>query len=89
MKRCALASSAKKRRARSCWSHAVAASSIAKLMGQSASFALSAVLLAATDSSSMTVGVLVVGPVVAAVIIGVALPETSRRELTDLAVAAV
>jgi MFS transporter, putative metabolite:H+ symporter len=68
---------------------ASSASSIAKLMGQSASFALSAVLLAVTDSSSATVGVLVIGPVVAAVIIGVALPETSRRELTDLAVVPV
>jgi hypothetical protein len=68
---------------------ASAASTIAKLMGQSASFAVSAVLLAATDSSSVTVAVLVVGPVIAAVIIGVALPETSRRELTDLAVVPV
>ena len=68
---------------------ASSASSIAKLMGQSASFALSAVLLAATDSSSVTVGVLVIGPVIAAIIIGVALSETSRRELTDVAVVAV
>lgn len=65
---------------------ASSASSIAKLLGQSASFALSAVLLAVTDSSSTTVSVLVVGPVLAAVIIAVALPETSRRELTDLVV---
>jgi hypothetical protein len=66
---------------------ASAASTIAKLLGQSASFALSAALLAATDSSSATVAVLVVGPVLAAGVIGVALPETSRRELTDLALA--
>lgn len=66
---------------------ASAASTIAKLLGQSASFALSAALLAATDSSATTVAVLVVGLVLAAVIIGVALPETSRRELTDVALA--
>jgi putative MFS transporter len=66
---------------------ASAASTIAKLLGQSASFALSAALLAATGSSAVTVGVLVVGLAIAAVIIGVALPETSRRELTDLALA--
>lgn len=66
---------------------ASAASTIAKLLGQSASFAVSAVLLATTHRSSVTVAVLVIGPVIAAVIIGVALPETSRRELTDLAVA--
>jgi MFS transporter, putative metabolite:H+ symporter len=66
---------------------ASAASTIAKLMGQSASFAVSALLLAATHRSSVTVAVLVIGPVIAAVIIGVALPETSRRELTDFAVA--
>jgi MFS transporter, putative metabolite:H+ symporter len=67
---------------------ASAASTIAKLLGQSASFALSAALLAATGSSATTVAVLVVGLVLAAGIIGVALPETSRRELTDVAVAA-
>lgn len=64
---------------------ASAASTIAKLLGQSASFALSAALLAATDSSSITVAVLVIGPVLAACVIGVALPETSRLELTDVA----
>jgi MFS family permease len=67
---------------------ASAASMIAKLLGQSASFALSAALLAATGSSATTVGVLVIGLVLAAGIIGVALPETSRLELTDVALAA-
>jgi MFS transporter, putative metabolite:H+ symporter len=65
---------------------ASSASAIAKLMGQSASFALSALLITTTGSSSTTVSVLVIGPVLAACIIGVALPETNRRELTDLAV---
>ena len=64
---------------------ASAAASVAKLIGQSASFALAGVLLLQTHSTSSTVGVLVVGPVVAAVIIGLAVPETSRRELVDVA----
>jgi len=63
-----------------------ASASMAKLLGHSASFALAGVLLAATHRTSVTVSVLVAGPVLAAAIIAVALPETSRRELTDLAV---
>jgi hypothetical protein len=59
---------------------------MAKLLGQSASFAVAAGLLAATHRTSVTVAVLVTGPVVAAAIILLAVPETSRRELTDLAV---
>lgn len=65
---------------------ASASSSMAKLLGQSASFALAAVLLSATHRTSVTVAVLVIGPVVAAGIVVLAVPETSRRELTDLAV---
>jgi MFS transporter, putative metabolite:H+ symporter len=65
---------------------ASASASMAKLLGQSASFGLAGVLLLATDRTSVTVAVLVAGPVLAAGIIVAALPETSRRELTDLAV---
>ncbi|HET7531397.1 MAG TPA: MFS transporter [Mycobacteriales bacterium] len=64
---------------------ASASSSMAKLVGQSASFALAAALLTATHRTSTTIEVLVVGLLAAAVIIAVALPETSRRELTDVA----
>lgn len=65
---------------------ASASSSMAKLLGQSASFAVAGVLLSVTHRTSTTVGVLVTGPVLAACLIGAFLPETSRRELTDLAV---
>lgn len=58
---------------------------MAKLLGQSASFAVAGALLAATHRQSFVVSVLVTGPVLAAVIIAGWLPETSRRELADLA----
>ena len=65
---------------------ASASASMAKLLGQSASFALAGVLLAATHRTSFTVSVLVAGPVLASLLIVFALPETSRRELTDVVV---
>lgn len=64
---------------------ASASASMAKLMGQSASFALAGVLLTTTHRTSVTVSILVAGPVLAAAIIAVGLPETSRRELVDVA----
>ena len=57
---------------------------MAKLLGQSASFTLGAVLLTVTHRPDTTISVLVVGPLIAAVLIGLFVPETSRRELTDV-----
>jgi len=65
---------------------ASASASMAKLLGQSASFALAGTLVAETHRTSSSIAVLVAGPVVAACIIAFAVPETSRRELTDVAV---
>jgi MFS family permease len=65
---------------------ASSSAAIAKLLGQSASFALGAALLAATHRPDVTVSVLVMGPVIGAVLIATVIPETSRRELTDRAV---
>jgi purine-cytosine permease-like protein len=65
---------------------ASAAAAIAKLLGQSASFALGAALLTLTHRPDVTVAVLVVGPLTGAVLIAMSIPETSGRELADLAV---
>jgi len=63
---------------------ASSAAAIAKLLGQSASFAIGAALLTVTHRSSTTVSVLIIGPLLGALLIAFLLPETSRRELTDL-----
>jgi putative MFS transporter len=63
---------------------ASSAAAIAKLLGQSASFAIGAVVLTVTHRPESTITVLVVGPIVGALIIALFLPETSRRELTDV-----
>jgi len=58
------------------------AAAMAKLLGQSASFAIGAALLTITHRPDTTISVLVIGPLIAAVLIGFFVPETSRRELT-------
>jgi len=63
---------------------ASSAAAIAKLLGQSASFAIGAAVLTATHRPDSTITVLVAGPIVGAFIIALLLPETSRRELTDV-----
>ena len=60
------------------------AAAIAKLLGQSASFAIGAAILTATHKPDATITVLVIGPVIGALLILLFLPETSRRELTDV-----
>ncbi|MDQ1705749.1 MAG: transporter, putative metabolite:H+ symporter [Frankiaceae bacterium] len=65
---------------------ASSAASMAKLLGQASSFALAAALSTITHRSSVTISVLVVGPFTAALIVAFLLPETSRTELTDVAV---
>jgi hypothetical protein len=62
---------------------ASAAAAIAKLLGQSASFAIAAALLTITKRLEVTIGVLVVGPLIGAFLIGMFFPETSNRELED------
>ena len=63
---------------------ASSAAAIAKLLGQSASFAIGAAVLTATHQPDSTITVLVAGPIIGAFIIALLLPETSRRELTDV-----
>lgn len=63
---------------------ASAAAAIAKLLGQSASFAIGAALLTITHRPDATIGVLVIGPIAGALLIAFFLPETSRQELTDV-----
>jgi MFS family permease len=63
---------------------ASSAAAIAKLLGQSASFAIGAAVLTATHKPDSTITVLVAGPIAGALIILLFLPETSRRELTDV-----
>jgi putative MFS transporter len=63
---------------------ASSAAAIAKLLGQSASFAIGAAILTATHRPDATITVLVAGPILGAVLIALFLPETSRRELTDV-----
>jgi hypothetical protein len=58
---------------------------MAKLLGQSASFVIAAGMRSVTDGSGPTICVLAAGPLVGAVIIARLFPETSRRELTDVA----
>ena len=63
---------------------ASSAAAIAKLLGQSASFAIGAAVLTATHRPDSTITVLVAGPIAGALIIALFLPETSGRELTDV-----
>src|SRR4051794_37012713 len=55
------------------------AAAVAKLLGQSASFAIGALLLTVTKRPDSTISVLVIGPIVGALLIAFCLPETSRR----------
>ena len=63
---------------------ASAAAAIAKLLGQSASFAIAAALLIVTNRPDVTIGVLVIGPIIGAFLIAMFFPETSNRELEDV-----
>jgi MFS family permease len=64
---------------------ASSAAAMAKLLGQSASFAIAAALLTVTQRPTVTIAVLLVGPLTGAVLIALFIPETSRRELVDVA----
>jgi putative MFS transporter len=57
---------------------------VARVVGQSGSFALGGALLAATDSFPVTVTLLGIGPVLAVIIIAKSFPETHGRELEDI-----
>jgi len=63
---------------------ASSAAATAKLLGQSASFAISAAVLAWSSDPDLTITVLVAGPVSGAVLLALFIPETSRRELADV-----
>jgi len=58
---------------------------MAKLIGQCASFIISAVLLRSVGDPGLVVGFLAIGPLVAAVVVARWFPETSRHELADAA----
>jgi putative MFS transporter len=60
---------------------------MAKLIGQCASFIGSAVLIRAIGHSGLVVGLMAVGPLIAAVLVARKFPETSGQELADTAVA--
>ena len=62
-----------------------AAVTMAKLAGQCASFIGSALLIRSVGHSGLVVGVLAIGPLLAAVIVARAFPETSGQELADTA----
>lgn len=57
---------------------------VAKLVGQFCSFAFASALITATGSQSRAVAVLAAGPVLAAVLIATAFPETGGRELDEV-----
>ncbi len=61
------------------------AAAMAKLLGQSASFAVSAGLLTVTSRPDTTIEVLLAGPLIGAALIAWGVPESSRTELADLA----
>lgn len=67
---------------------AMAGSSVtlAKLVGQCASFVISAVLLRSVGNPGLVVALLAIGPLVAAVLVWRAFPETGGTELADVAV---
>ena len=62
-----------------------AAVTMAKLAGQCASFIGSAVLIRSIGHSGVVVGLLAIGPSIAAVLVARAFPETSGQELADTA----
>lgn len=62
-----------------------AAVTMAKLAGQCASFIGSAILIRSVGHSGLVVGLLAIGPLIAAVIVARAFPETSGQELADTA----
>jgi MFS family permease len=64
---------------------ASSAAAMAKLLGQSASFAVSAALLTATHRPEVAILVLVAGLPAGALLIAKFIPETSRQHLADLA----
>jgi MFS family permease len=58
---------------------------MARLVGQCASFVLSAVLLRTSGHPGLVVAILAVGPLAASVLVARLFPETSRQELADAA----
>jgi MFS family permease len=60
---------------------------MAKLIGQCASFIGSAVLIRSIGHSGLVVALLAIGPLVAAVLVARKFPETSGQELADTATA--
>ena len=64
-----------------------AAVTMAKLIGQCASFIGSAVLIRSIGHSGLVVALLAIGPLVAAVLVARKFPETSGQELADTAAA--
>jgi predicted MFS family arabinose efflux permease len=60
-----------------------AAVTLARLAGQCASFVVSAVLLRSVGHAGLIVGLLSIGPVVAAVLVATTFPETRGQELED------
>lgn len=62
-----------------------AAVTMAKLVGQCASFIVSAILLRSVSNPGLVVLLLAVGPLVAAGVVARFFPETSRHELADAA----
>jgi MFS family permease len=63
---------------------ASSAAAVAKLLGQSASFAVSAAVLTWSSDPNLAITVLVAGPLTGAVLIAWRIPETSRRVLADV-----
>lgn len=63
---------------------ASSAAAVAKLLGQSASFAVSAAVLTWSSDPNLAITILVAGPLTGAVLIAWRIPETSRRALADV-----
>lgn len=59
-------------------------SAVAKVAGQSASFALGGALIAATGGLAWSATILTLGPVVGIAIVALAFPDTHGRELEDI-----
>jgi putative MFS transporter len=57
---------------------------VARVVGQSGSFALGGVLLRSTGSFPATVTILGIGPLIAIVVFAVAFPDTHGRELEEI-----
>jgi putative MFS transporter len=62
-----------------------AAVTMAKLVGQCVSFLASAILIRSVGHSGLVVGLLAIGPLMAAVLVARVFPETSGQELEDTA----